>query len=575
MMATRRPPICAASTSQDAGDGDPATSDGIFVQTGASERYVAVGDRVQVTGTVAEQPTRGDSETQISADASGIVVCSHDNPLPEPVDVTLPFASLDARERYEGMRVTFPQTLTVTELYQLGRHSQLTLSGGGRLPQPTNVALPGDPARAVAAANLLDQIVIDDGYLTEDPDPIIFPPPELTATNTVRGGYAVTGVTGIFTQSRGRATNNGGTTIAYRVRVTTPPTFDSTPNPRPTVAPSVGDATLTVASANLLNYFNSFTTTPSGCFLDGHLSASYCRGANSQLEFDRQRAKTTHALALLNADIVGLVEIENDEGSDQALADLVAGVNDLLGADTYQYLDTGRIGGDAIRVGFIYKPAKVTPVGGFATLEYVYPFDTNTRPPLAQLWRENASGEQFYVVVNHLKSKGSCPAGLHDVNADQGDGQDCWNADRLLAANEIADWITTESYFAADPDILLVGDFNAYAQEDPIRAFAAAGYTDTVAQFIGADAYSYVFDGQWGYLDSALATASLIPQITGVAELHINADEPSALDYNVDYKDDRLIDLLYSPDPYRAADHDPLLIGLDLSSGQADGGAGY
>ena len=101
--------------------------------------------------------------------------------------------------------------------------------------------------------------MIDDGYLTEDPDPIIFPPPELTADNTVRGGYTVSGVTGIFTQSRGRATNNGGTTIAYRVRVTTPPTFDSTPNPRPTAAPGVGDAAITVASANLLNYFNSFT----------------------------------------------------------------------------------------------------------------------------------------------------------------------------------------------------------------------------------------------------------------------------------------------------------------------------
>ncbi len=553
---------------QDGGDGDPATSDGIFVQTGASERFVSVGDRVQVTGTVAEQPTRGDSETQLATNAAGIAICSTDNPLPAPVEVTLPFAAAagdtDARERYEGMLVAFPQTLTVTELYQLGRHSQLTLSSGGRLPQPTNVALPGDAANAVEQANLLNQIVIDDAYLTEDPDPIIFPPPELTATNTVRGGYAVTGVTGIFTQSRGRTTNSGNTTIAYRVRVITPPTFDSTPNPRPTAAPSVRDASLTVASANLLNYFNSFSITPSGCFLDGHLSASYCRGANNQLEFDRQRAKTTHALALLNADIVGLVEIENDLGNDQALADLVAGVNDLLGADTYQYLDTGRIGGDAIRVGFIYKPAKVAPVGDFATLEYLYPFDTNTRPPLAQLWRENASGEQFYVVANHLKSKGSCPAGLHDVNADQGDGQDCWNADRLLAANEIADWITTESYFAADPDVLLIGDFNAYAQEDPIRAFADAGYADTVAQFIGDDAYSYAFDAQWGYIDSALATASLIPQITGVAELHINADEPSALDYNLDYKDERLIDLLYSPDPYRAADHDPLLIGLNL-----------
>lgn len=549
---------------QDAGDGDPTTSDGIFVLTGESERYVAVGDRVQVTGTVGESSPRGASETRLKADGENIVVCSSDNPLPAPVEIMLPFASAEAREQYEGMLVAFPQVLTVTEMYLLGRHGELLLSGGGRLPQPTNIALPGAPAQAVQAANDLNQIVLDDADLTEDPDPIYFPPPGLTAENTVRGGYTVTGLTGVLTESPGRVSNSGNTTIAYRVRATTPPTFDSAPNPRPTQAPDVGAASLKVASANLLNYFNSFTITPSGCFQGGYMSASYCRGANSQTEFERQRAKTIRAIAALDADIFGLIEVENDEGDDQAIADLVAGVNELVGEGTYQFLDTGRIGGDAIRNAFVYKPATVTPVGAFAALEDIYPFETNTRPPLAQLWRENATGAQFYVIVNHLKSKSTSGCPLRGDNADIGDGQGCWNEDRVLAARETAEWIAGDPYFADDPDVLLIGDFNAYAREDPITLLLGEGYVDTISLFVGADAYSYVFDGQWGYLDHALSSPSLLSQITGVAEFHINADEPSALDYNVDYKSEGQIDLLYNADMYRAADHDPVLVGLNL-----------
>ncbi|MCC6804470.1 MAG: hypothetical protein IT319_16420, partial [Anaerolineae bacterium] len=204
---------------QDAGDGDSATSDGMFVLTGEPQSYVAVGDRVQVIGVVGESSPRGASETRLKTNGAGIAVCSTDNPLPAPVEITLPFASTAAREQYEGMLVTFPQPLTVTEMYLLGRHGELLLSGGGRLPQPTNVALPGAPAQTVLAANELNQIILDDSNLTEDPDPIAFPPPELAAANTVRGGYLVSGVTGVLTESPGRVTNSGSTTIAFRVRV--------------------------------------------------------------------------------------------------------------------------------------------------------------------------------------------------------------------------------------------------------------------------------------------------------------------------------------------------------------------
>lgn len=550
---------------QDAGDGDAATSDAIFVFTNVTTSYVDVGDLVQMTGTVSEFPIGANSETQLKVtDPAAITVCSSDNPLPEPTPITMPFASFAEREQYEGMLVTFPQELTVTELFQLGRHGELVLSSGGRLWQPTNDLPPGDEANALAERNLLNQIILDDAWLTQNPDPIIFPAPQLDAENTVRGGQTISGLTGIFTQSRARIANDGNATTAYRLRVTAPVVFDTAANPRPTSAPNVGNASLTVGSFNLLNYFDTFTNDPVGCFLGGDSAPDLCRGAENADEFERQRAKTIAAVAALNADILGIVELENDDGDDQAIMDLVSGVNELLGAETYTFIDTGRIGGDAIRVGFLYKPDTVTPVGNFAVLDGVAPFTVNTRPPLAQLWQENASGEQFYAIVNHFKSKSTSGCPGTGVNANNRDGQGCWNGDRVQAAVELMEWIETDDYFDADADVLVVGDLNAYAQENPIQMLAAGGYTNLVAQFIGEDAYSYAFSAQWGYLDYALANAALLAQVTGVGEFHINADEPSVLDYNTNFKSESQIDLLYAPDFYRTGDHDPLLVGLAL-----------
>ncbi len=118
----------------------------------------------------------------------------------------------------------------------------------------------------------------------------------------------------------------------------------------------------------------------------------------------------------------------------------------------------------------------------------------------------------------------------------------------------------------ADPDTLIIGDLNSYAKEDPITAIKSAGYTNLIESRLGADAYSYAFDGQWGYLDHALSSASLTPQVAGVAEWHINADEPAVLDYNTDFKSAGQISSLYAADPYRSTDHDPTIIGLDLAT---------
>ena len=304
-------------------------------------------------------------------------------------------------------------------------------------------------------------------------------------------------------------------------------------------APAVG-GTLKVAGANLLNYFTTLTSAGAVCGPAGGLD---CRGADTPAEFARQRAKLVAELSDLDADIVGLMELENNASA--AIQDLVSGLNDALGAGTYAYIDTGTIGTDAIRVALIYKPATVTPLGAYAILDSsVDPnfIDTKNRPTLAQTFEQNSNGARFTVAVNHLKSKGSACNDVGDPDAN--DGQGNCNGTRTAAAQSLVDWLATDPTGSGDPDFLIIGDLNSYAQEDPITAIKSAGYTNLIDAHLGAGGYSYVFDGQTGYLDHALSNPTLTPQVTGVAEWHNNADEPVALDYN-DYNQP----LLYSPIP--------------------------
>jgi len=188
--------------------------------------------------------------------------------------------------------------------------------------------------------------------------------------------------------------------------------------------------------------------------------------------------------------------------------------------------------------------------------------DEKNRPALAQTFAQQTTVEKVTVVVNHLKSKGSPCDALGDP--DTGDGQGNCNMTRTHAATALSVWLATDPTGSGDPDILIIGDLNAYAKEDPITILTHAGYTDLFATLVGVAAYSYGFAGQFGYLDYALSSASLTPQVTGVTEWHINADEPPVLDYNTEFKSANQVNTLYAPDPYRASDHDPVLVGLNL-----------
>jgi predicted extracellular nuclease len=344
----------------------------------------------------------------------------------------------------------------------------------------------------------------------------------------------------------------------------------SNANPRPAVHDAVGGS-LKVSSFNVLNFF---TTLNDGVnHICGPLQNQECRGANDANEFTRQRDKLISAISAINADVVGLIEIENHPG-DIPTADLVSGLNDAMGAGTYDYIVTAAVGSDAIRVAIIYKPATVTPIGSFAVLDTsVDPrfLDQLNRPVLAQTFVQDATGGVLTVAVNHLKSKGS------DCNAvgdpDTGNGAGNCNLTRKAAAEALVDWLATDPTGSGDADFLIIGDLNSYDKEDPIDVIKAGpddttgtgdDYTDMVFHFQGEGAYSYVFDGQLGYLDHALAPSGLLAQVTGVTIWHINADEPSLIDYDTTFKGPNQ-EAIYAPDAYRSSDHDAVIVGLDLT----------
>ncbi|GLY13173.1 hypothetical protein Kisp01_01890 [Kineosporia sp. NBRC 101677] len=543
---------------QDGGDKDKATSDGIFVFASSGADQVKAGDEVQVTGTAAEYQ----GQTQITAGT--VDVCASGQKV-KATDVKLPLKAADDLERYEGMLVSLPQRLTVTEHYLLGRFGQVTVSSGGRLQQPTNVYPAADPRSAqLQARNDLNQLIIDDATNAQNPDPIVFGRggKPLSAENTLRTGDTVKNATGVLTYTWG---GNSASPNAWRLRPVGALNGEAkfrADNDRPRNNKVSGD--LTVASSNVLNYFNTFT----GCTYGVGGATTDCRGAENATELQRQTAKEVAALKSLDADVVGLMEVENDGyAAGSAIADLTEALNAATKPGTYAYVDvdaatgvTNAAGDDAIKVGLLYKPAAVTPVKTLVQQD-----ETFERHPVSVTFAQKKGGARVSVVVNHFKSKG-CD-GATGANTDQNDGQSCFNARRTEQAKALAGWIDgTVVPAAGDQDVLIIGDLNSYAQEDPILLLTskANGYTDMVRAKSGKDAYSYVFDGQSGSLDTALASSSLRSQVKDVEDVHINADEPSVLDYNTNFKSAGQIASLYAPDRFRTSDHDPVLIGLKL-----------
>ena len=322
-----------------------------------------------------------------------------------------------------------------------------------------------------------------------------------------------------------------------------PPRIDAAPRPAPPQVPG----NVRVAAFNLENLFN-------GDGRGGGFPTE--RGAKTPQALDAQLAKLVAAIRGLDPDVAALMELENDGyGEASSLARLVRELN--ADGARWRYVDAGRGPGvDTIRVGMIYRDDRVLARGAPAVLEGG-PFGERSRVPLAQAFQRRGGGKDFVVVANHFKSKGCSEA--EGADTDQKDGQGCWNALRVDSAQRLHAWLQSAPPGAGRERVVILGDFNAYAMEDPVRWLREeGGWTDAFAPDgaapAGARPYSYVYQGLSGRLDHALLSPALRPHLRGAAEWHVNADEPDDAGYaarNV-------------RGPWRSSDHDPLLLGFEL-----------
>ncbi len=559
-------------------DGNAATSEGIFVYTKTKPTVVA-GDHVNVSGTVDEYFNL----TQIK-DVTDIVTLSSGNGQPTPATIALSPDFIADLERYEGQLVTLTTgtdlPLTVIENFNFDRYGEIVVSAGGQVT-PTQIYNPNtqlDLIHALQKANANNRFKIDDGNPAQNPTEFPYAPAAVgdngngfidagdtfsALGSTLRVGAELTGsVTGVLTYNFNE----------YKLLpISLLPVDEATNGGARQQEPTDVGGRLKVASFNLLNYF---TTLNDGSGNGSGPENLTPRGATSAVDLERQTDKIVTALLKLDASVIGLQELENNGfGDGSAIKALVDALNARAPQGTvYAFVNPtkadagGFIGTDAITTGLIYKQSDVELVVS-DTFVFTEPGQQSTRPAVTATFAEAGTGERFTVSVNHFKSKSGTGTG---ADADKGDGQGAFNATRVETARQLAEWLKAgnpDGYLAThgidDPDVLILGDLNSYAKEDPISALLSAGYVDVVDAHIGQDkAFSYLFSGQRGTLDHGIASGSLAKQVTGVAEWHINAQEPDLLSYSSQFTDPRF----FNNDAFATSDHDPMIIGLDLSA---------
>ncbi len=512
-------------------DADPNTAEGAFVALDKDRFDARVGQRLRVRGqwTAAEDGRSGWSLTAVEE----IRDCGRGEALPAR-RLDAPPSSWAA---LEGMRVQLPGPLTITGNDGLLRWGELQLSFGPRLFAATELHAPGDATRAAQDQQAAVSLLVDDGRGSEWPQRLWHLPEPVTATARYRNGSRLWDLEGIVEYRHGAWRLQPLRAIG-RVEQAAQP-----------AAPARERSLLRVASFNLLNFFNG----------DGQGSGFPTeRGATSIDALNRQRDKLVAAMTALDADVLGLLEIENDGyGEHSAITDLAAALSTASGvAWRVTRVDGDRLGRDVIAVGFLYRPDRVEAVEAASTL-LDGPFDDSSRAPLFKTFRAVNGGAPFRVALNHFKSKGGCQDAL-DGDRDQGDGQACFNAARVASAQLLARHLADDG--AGLDDVLVMGDLNAYSQEDPVRALLQAGLTDLLAR-PGQETptHSYVFRGMAGRLDHALAGAALAKRVRAAGVWHINADELTGFAYDGD-PEQRLG--LYAADPYRSSDHDPVWVDI-------------
>ncbi|MFT4082316.1 MAG: ExeM/NucH family extracellular endonuclease [Nocardioides sp.] len=571
------------------GDPDDDSSDAVFVYGSATAAAVTVGESVQVTGTVSEY----NGLTEVSTSAAGDVT-ELDTPLGEVTPLAVPWTDLatDAeKEAHEGELLDLSgDEFTVSDNYDANYYGSFTLASGDhalRTPTEYADASDTDAIQAIEDDNAARMLTLDDGASvnfnsTANKGTAL---PWLSTDNPVRIGSTATFNEPVVLDYRNSLWN-----VQPTAQVTDDGTdvvsFSDTRADNESPQDVGGDIRL--ATFNVLNYFpttgEEYVSSGLGTctYYDdragNHITDNTCtgtngsdpgpRGAATTESLARQQAKIVKAINGLGASIVSLEELENSswfgKDRDYAIGVLVDALNTAAGSDVWAYAPSPAAADlpaqdeqDVIRTGFIYKPADVELVGSSHVLADQSgsgeAFE-NAREPLAQAFKAVGASDDdaFLVIVNHFKSKGS--------GDDDGTGQGNSNLDRVKQANALVDFASGLEDSLGTDKVFFTGDFNAYSKEDPVEVIEDAGYTELNGEFNDGEA-TYSYDGMDGSLDHVFANAAAEAWVTGVDVWQINAQEQVGFEYSrYNYN----ATLLYDDSQFRASDHNPEIVGLDL-----------
>ena len=507
-IVTQVTPGLGFSLEEPGSDDSPATSNGIYVEDETLSLAVKPSQQWKLTGLISELGQEPDTVTALSV-ISAQQLCATGLKLPR-TPLNLPLGP-QHREAIENMRVSFTGPLIVTDVYNYYR-GQVMLSLDQPLRIPTEDEQPGEAAQTLGRNNRERSIRTAFGQSDND---------------FLRSGSGIDEVAGVIGHD-----SRGQLFLLDQI-----PQTHSAPAAQ---IPAAHPGTIRVVSMNLLNFFNG----------DGAGNGFPTeRGAKTHDDFLHQAARIQSALTQMQPSLIAVQELENDGfGPDSAAQSLIDLLEAAVPADWAIVKSAeNRQGTDVISVGLFYRSDLLQAVDPPSTLDSA-PFQDLSRQPLAQRFRERASGAEFLVAVNHFKSKGSCPPG--GDNANQRDGQGCWNKARVEAAEAVIEWMNQLTKASSVNNVLILGDFNSYRNEDPVLTFRQSAYVEAVEHRSGLPQYSYVYAGEAGTLDYAFVSRSLMDFMQHAEIWHINADWPQKT---------KLPHLWM-----RFSDHDPLLVDLDF-----------
>ncbi|WP_042060962.1 ExeM/NucH family extracellular endonuclease [Aeromonas allosaccharophila] len=604
------------------GDGNPATSDGIFVYLSDKDfatKYADIkpGAELCLEAKVEEyyggtqlKPTFESGKARVQVTTQGLNVPT------SVLQVNEGESLAQAMNRYEGMRVRLDSSSDLHLTRNFGfdykvYRNNVELSHKAPLLKPTQIHVASSPeAVALATKNGSNRLVVESD--NKAPDGVLPWFPGWDADQGyLRLGDQLTGLEGVIVYNKDafRLVVPGDVTLTAGALLRSPE------EDRQDAPARLSGSDLRIGSFNVLNYFTSHSSIGGALNVlckdqaDADSAKGCNRGAKSQPEFEKQRTKIVNAITAMDADLLGLMEMENNGFEDNsALHNLVTRLNEQQkdASKHYAYVrlpvstltDGKFFGGDAIMVAMIYRPALLTPSGDASVIKlpeqrYITGGVAKTagqRDSLVQTFTIAKSKEPLTLVVNHLKSKGSGCYENGDGKTEPADLQGKCTEFRVSAAKVLGETVSK-----LPGQVLLVGDFNSYAKEDPIRVLTdynpatserkivsashtfigdqsyeqlgrevtrSYGLIDLNVKFNKEKAISYSYEGELGTLDYALANPALASKVAGVADWHINSFESNLFEYGNQYTGT----LLKSDNPFSASDHDPIIVDLRLES---------